>query len=136
MSNITKNLPTTEPARLCAVERDVLRYRLLTAEVEKLETELETVKVRLEENIGTGEQVLVDGYTVTCVSQDRRSLDIDTLQVTASRRLFSLVTRRSMDWTTWDAMSRVGKLPAEVAALVKTTPTKAYFVDGWAKRKG
>jgi hypothetical protein len=123
----TQSLPAeTGPVPVYAVNR----RRELVKQIERAQRELKFLDGYIITTVGVGNSVVVDDRKVTVVQQHEREVSLDQLQAVTSRRLFSTLTRRRINWDTWDSLAKLGKLPGEVAALVTRKPKAAYVVDG------
>jgi predicted nucleic acid-binding Zn ribbon protein len=108
----------------------VNRRRELVQQIEHAQRELKMLDGYIITSVGVGNSVVVDDRKVTVVRQHERQVPISQLEAVASRRLFGTLTKRRIDWATWDALAALGKLPAEVSALMTRKPKAAYVVDG------
>lgn len=130
METTTKTLTTTTEQVAHDVVADVRRWRMLTEQKQTAEAELKQVTARLVQSVGVGKSVVVDGEKATITQQEQRDVAIDSLNAVVSRRLFGTLTKRTVNWTNWDALDNLGKLPAGAKALMTKSAKAAYVVSG------
>lgn len=63
---------------------------------------------------------------VTLVRPTKRNVELPRLKEILSRPAFDKVTKRSINWAAFDAMSALGKLPGEAVDIVEVTEATPY----------
>ena len=108
--------------------------KALVAEYIKLHNECKIAEVRLKEiekslknAIDEGDEVVVDGYALKHIAQDRRSFDAIALKDLISPSLFKKITEVSVKATAVDSAVELGALDSEVVDAITELKHSSYL---------
>ena len=105
----------------------VAEYIKLHNECKKAEIRLKEIEKSLKQAINEGDEVVVDGYALKHIAQDRRSFDAIALKDLVSPSLFKKITEVSVKATAVDSAIELGAVDAEVIESVTEFKHSSYL---------
>jgi hypothetical protein len=118
-----ENIMTTNTAAITSKARTVIALERAMAE---LKAQLDEAKADLLTMVGEG-TVDTDVAKVTVVAPTTRSVDLPTLKANMSRAAFAKVTKVAINWSSFDALVRLGGVPQGALDLVEAAPGTRYI---------
>jgi hypothetical protein len=98
----------------------------LKAEISRLETDLKAVAGRIVGASKLGDQYQTSLGKITISARTNRDADVDVLSEQYPD-LASMVIKREVSWSQWDAAAKLGFVPAEAQALVTESKGASFL---------
>lgn len=105
----------------------VAEYIALHNQCKQAEARLKTIEKALKEAIDEGDEVVVDGFAIKHIAQDRRSFDAIALKDLISPSLFKKITEVSVKATAVDSAVELGAIDPEVVESVTELKHSSYL---------